>query len=168
MSELGIVRQRAHDSLTPASWNARTGHDVDGIADSIRTNGFRDPIEVWATTNGAPIDAPHEIVAGEGRWRAAAQLELGEVPVIEHDFSDLIAAQRYSIANNRHTDKSLFDDDALLAQLEDLPDLEGTGFELGDLEELRVPDIESPEFDESAADDVKYAECPECGHKFPA
>ena len=26
---------------------------------------------------------------------------------------------------------------------------------------------EFPEFDESAADDVKFVECPACGHKFP-
>jgi hypothetical protein len=29
------------------------------------------------------------------------------------------------------------------------------------------PGIEFPEYDESTADDVKYHECPECGHKWP-
>ena len=30
-----------------------------------------------------------------------------------------------------------------------------------------APDILFKEYDESAADDVKYHECPECGHRFP-
>jgi hypothetical protein len=29
------------------------------------------------------------------------------------------------------------------------------------------PDIDWKEYDESAADDVEYIECPECGHKWP-
>jgi hypothetical protein len=31
---------------------------------------------------------------------------------------------------------------------------------------LEPPD-EWPEYDESAADDVEYLECPECGHTWP-
>ena len=30
-----------------------------------------------------------------------------------------------------------------------------------------VPDVDFKEYDETAADDVKYCECPACGHKFP-
>jgi hypothetical protein len=29
------------------------------------------------------------------------------------------------------------------------------------------PDVTFKEFDETAADDVKYCTCPECGHRFP-
>ena len=108
------------DSIAPAEWNVRTGHDVDGIAESIEVNGFRDPIEVWRETG--------EIVAGAGRWEAAKQLTLDAVPVVYHDFEDLRAAKRYAIANNRLTDKSEFDLPALTAQLEELESLAGTGF----------------------------------------
>ena len=31
-----------------------------------------------------------------------------------------------------------------------------------------IEHVEFKEFDESAADDIKMVECPECGHKFPA
>lgn len=31
-----------------------------------------------------------------------------------------------------------------------------------------VPNIEFKEYGENTADDVKYCECPKCGHKFPA
>ena len=30
-----------------------------------------------------------------------------------------------------------------------------------------APDVDWKEDDESAADDVEYNECPECGHKWP-
>lgn len=30
------------------------------------------------------------------------------------------------------------------------------------------PNVQFKEYDESVADDVKYATCPECGHRFPA
>lgn len=33
--------------------------------------------------------------------------------------------------------------------------------------ELPEPPDEWPEYDESAADDVEFLECPECGHKWP-
>jgi hypothetical protein len=114
----------------------RTDHDVDAIAESIKVNGFRDPIELWATEDGKPLPEPHTIVAGEGRYLAARRLVLQDVPCIEFDFDSLASAKRYAIANNRLTDKSAFDDAALLAQLEELPTLEGTGFTLEDLEEL--------------------------------
>ena len=132
------VVMRSVQSIRPADWNVRTDHDLDGIAESIRVNGFRDPIEVWASTNGKPNDPPHEIVVGEGRYRAAVEVVgMTEVPVVGHDFADLDAAKRYSIANNRLTDKSGFDSPRLLAQLEALPELDGTGFKLEDLDELR-------------------------------
>ena len=124
------VVEKPITEIKPAPWNVRGGHDVEGIAESIRVNGFRDPIEVWTKTG--------EIVAGEGRYHAAKRLGLETVPVVEHDFDSLASAKRYSIANNRLTDKSEFDGAGLFAQLEELPTLDGTGFTLADLAELRM------------------------------
>ena len=133
-----LARLQSTQRIIPAPWNVRTDHDVEGIAESIRVNSFRDPIEVWASTGEQRLDYPHLIVAGEGRWRAATDiLNLPEIPVVEYDFDDENAAKRYSIANNRLTDLSSYDEPALLSQLEALPELDGTGFGLEDLEELR-------------------------------
>jgi hypothetical protein len=67
-----------------------------------------------------------------------------------------------------------FTEDAL-AQLKELEGEEG--FELMALDELEKELGEStsgppggvnfPEYNEDAANDVKYVECPSCGHKFP-
>jgi ParB-like chromosome segregation protein Spo0J len=32
---------------------------------------------------------------------------------------------------------------------------------------LQAPDIEFPEYDEDAADEVEWLECPACGHRWP-
>ena len=159
---------RPVDSVCPADWNVRTDHDLDGIAESIRVNGFRDPIEVWASTNGTPNDLPHGIVVGEGRYRAAVEIcNMEDVPVVEHDFENLAAAQRYSIANNRLTDRSEFDETRLVAQLEELTELDGTGFSLDDMEALRVPDFDPVGEDEQPRLDRRNCVvCPECGHEF--
>jgi hypothetical protein len=64
-----------------------------------------------------------------------------------------------------------FTEDAL-AQLKELED--EAAFELLALDELEKELGEStsggvnfPEYNEDAANDVKYVECPSCGHKFP-
>jgi hypothetical protein len=49
--------------------------------------------------------------------------------------------------------------------------LGGTGYDDVAVEALLatvgVPDVAFKEYDESAADDVEYHECPACGHKWP-
>ena len=133
------------DSIAPAEWNVRVGHDVDGIAESITENQFRDPIEVWGEV----------IVAGAGRWMAAKQLGMETVPVIYHEFASLAAAQKYAIANNRETDKSEFDLPALEAQLAELDSLAGTGFD-------PLPDADPPPVSWNADSDDETADGQVC------
>lgn len=146
------------DDIHPAPWNVRTGHDIDAIVESIRINGFRDPIEAWRTTG--------EIVAGEGRYHAARRLGLPTVPVIWHEFDSLASAKRYGIANNKTGDSSRFDEEALHEQLAELASLEGTGFPADYLAQL------DPEFEPVAEDEEPRLDrkepitCPHCGAEF--
>lgn len=129
-------------AIHPAPWNVRTGHDVPGIAESIRVNGFRDPIEVWRKTG--------EIVCGEGRYHGAALLGMERVPVILHDFDSIADAKRYAIANNRLTDKSEWDLPSLeadLLALAELSNLAGTGFDELAMEGLFGDHLENWETD---------------------
>ena len=67
---------RAATSLVPASWNVRRNHDLDGIAESIRVNAFRDPIEAWASQSGTRLDEPHTIIAAEKLGRRCYAMEI--------------------------------------------------------------------------------------------
>lgn len=156
--EVLVVELVSTDAIRPAPWNVRTGHDVAGIADSLRVHGFRDPIEVWRDTG--------EIVAGEGRYRAALQLELDRVPVIWHDFDSLASAKRYAIANNRLGDKSQFDHAALVDQLQSLDGLDGTGFDVSELEALDTTFEPVSADEQGSLDEKSPVICPECGHEF--
>jgi len=48
------IELRPLADVTPPEWNARTGHNVTGIADSIRTHGMLDPVGIWATRTASP------------------------------------------------------------------------------------------------------------------
>lgn len=130
------IEQVDLDAIHPAPWNVRTGHAVSAIAESIRVNGFRDPIEAWRKTG--------EIVAGEGRYLAARHLGLSTVPVVWHEFDSLASAKRYAIANNRLTDRSHFELEALRDQLEELGSLAGTGYDDADFPQVLGTEGEAP------------------------
>ncbi len=136
------IERRPLTDVTPPTWNARTGHNVVGIADSIRTHGMLDPVGIWATQNDEPLEPPFLIVEGSGRFYAMRD-ELGEddIPTIPHDFADEMAAQAYAINHNHQTDESSFDDarlEATLAGLEARERLHESGVDGSALAELRA------------------------------
>ena len=102
------------DALTPYSKNARKHkrRDIEGIKQSIRLHGFRDPIGVWGEHN--------IIVEGHGRWIAAKELGFTEVLCIRLD--DMTDEQRraYALAHNRTAELSEWDFDILAGELADL------------------------------------------------
>lgn len=105
---------------------------IDQIAGSIRVNGFVNPIIV---------NPAYEIIAGHGRYRAAKQLGLTEVPVII--VTGLTEAQERAlrIADNKIGMNAGWDADLLRLELAEL-ELEGldltlTGFSVGELDVLK-------------------------------
>ena len=85
-------------SVTPYKGNVRAHaeKDVAAIKASIEAFGFCDPIGVWHNT----------IVEGHGRYQAALELGLKEIPIIHLD--ELTDEQRraYAIAHNKTTELS--------------------------------------------------------------
>ena len=121
--DLEIVYLDPHD-LTPYEGNARKHGDVDvqGIKDSIETDGFNDPIGIWGDNN--------LIVEGHGRQLAAIALGMEKVPCIRLDH--LTDAQRrdYAIRHNRTAELSEWDEAKKQIELEALA---MEGFDVGDL-----------------------------------
>lgn len=162
------IVHRAIEALEPAARNPKR-HDLERIKASIRRHGFVTPLVVNEKTE--------RLVAGHGRLAALlemlaeaeerpARIVLGAmaewmVPVIEVPFETEAEAEAYLLADNRIVELGGWDQDALQAMLRDEPAL---------AKELDFPllaDVEFKAFDEAAAEEVEFWECPKCGHKEP-
>lgn len=115
--------KRAVADLMPYPRNSKRHNefDVGMIARSITRFGFNDPIGI--TEDGM-------IVEGEGRWQAAQQLGITEVPVIVLSCMTEEEADLYRIAHNKIAQTTGFDYEKLVALLHDL---RGSGMEFTDM-----------------------------------
>jgi len=115
---------------------------INKIASSIKNFGFTVPII---------IDNQNEIIAGNGRYKAAQKLELDKIPCIVRD--DLNAAQikAFRITDNKIA-KSNWDQELLMIELGELEEadinIELTGFDeeeienLSNVQEMSIEEIE--------------------------
>lgn len=158
--------------LTPDPRNARrhTPANLDMIRASLDEVGAGRSIVV---------DEDNVVLAGNATIEAAQAAGIRQVQIVEADGDTLIAVRRSNLTPEQKARLSLYDnraaelaewDAAALQRL--MADLDGVADGVFSPEELGAvlampPDVEFPEYDESAANEVKYCECPACGHKFP-
>jgi site-specific DNA-methyltransferase (adenine-specific) len=137
---------------------------VDAVAKSIKEFGWRQPIVV---------DAQGVIIVGDTRYRAAEKLGEKLVPV--HYARDLPRemALAYRVADNRLGELARWDTKLLEEEIITLKEL-GVNLDLTGLDELEIgrytagtPQVPQKEYDESIAEGVKTATCPNCQHEFP-
>lgn len=124
--------------------NPRHG-DIGAISQSLERFGQQKPIVV--NSDGV-------ILAGNHTFQAAKALGWEEIWVTE---SELVGADQpgFALADNRLSDLATYDHDALLRYLEEQPDLEGTGYDLDDMEEVRQ-DLATGLADENRIKDEFY------------
>ena len=159
-----VVKNKPVADLIPYARNARQHSDaqVAQIAASIREFGFLNPVIV---------DGDNGIIAGHGRVMAARKLGMDSVPTVEA--SHLTEAQKraYILADNKLALNAEWDEDLLRIELGDIDasgfDLELTGFELSEVENLTVGDIPESSSQEIDPDDYEMnTRCPRCGFEF--
>ena len=113
---------------------------IEQIKKSIQEFNMIDPIGVWKDNS---------IIEGNGRYKACMQLGIKEVPIIRLDHLTDEERKAYIIAHNKLTMNSDFDIDILKTELENLKeldfDLELTGFNIDELDELFKQDEEERE-----------------------
>ena len=114
----------AIDSIKPHPKNPRLG-DIALIAESLSKNGQYSPIVVWNDT----------IIAGTHTWKAAKSLGWKEVAITRYEGSENDAL-RVLLTDNRTSDIATYDNAYLLELLKSLPDLDGTGYDLQDIDDL--------------------------------
>lgn len=133
---------RSINELKPYENNSRT-HDesqIKQICESIKEYGWTNPVL---------IDEKGMIIAGHGRVEAGKKLDIKEVPCIV--LSGLTKAQKkaYVIADNKMALNAGWNEELLKTELENLKeldfDLELTGFNIDELDELFKQDEEEQE-----------------------
>ncbi|MEU5435419.1 ParB/RepB/Spo0J family partition protein [Streptomyces sp. NPDC020719] len=117
--------------LAPYHRNPRTG-DLDSIAESLSVNGQYRPIVV---NRGTLTGRPNEILAGNHTYKAAKRLGWSDIAVTWLDVDD-DAAAKIVIVDNRTSDLAGYDTALLADILTALPDLDGTGYDQGQLDQL--------------------------------
>jgi len=159
------VELRSIDSLTVYKRNARTHSEpqIEQIMASLREFGWTNPVL---------IDEKNNIIAGHARVEAARRLEMTEVPCITLDGLTEAQKKAYLIADNKLALNAGWNEELLRTELLDLKsmdfDLDLLGFDPEEMADITLgPEIEQPEYDETAADGVETITCPKCGHTFP-
>lgn len=123
--------------LDPRNPRIHSPRQIKQIAKSIQAFGFNVPILV---------DRDGKILAGHGRYLAAQQLGLTEVPIISLEHLNPAQAQAFAIADNKLTENATWNDALLgeifndLANLDLSFDLDVTGFSMGEID-LRIEGI---------------------------
>ena len=113
--------------------NPRVGN-VERIKQSLTVNGQYKPVVVCV---GTRTGRPNEVLAGNHTVKAARDLGWATIAAVTVDVDD-DQAIRIVAADNRTSDLGEYDDRLLLELLADLPDLDGTGYDPGDLEALEA------------------------------
>ena len=158
--------------LTPDPRNARrhTDRNLTQIETALREVG---------AARSIVVDETGTILAGNATVQAAGQVGIAKVRIVETDGSELVAVRRIGLSPEQKRRLALFDnrtaelaewDLGVLATLAEETDLSAL-WEHDELAAIlahaELPEIDFPEYDESAEEAVKWLTCPECGHRFP-
>jgi ParB-like chromosome segregation protein Spo0J len=176
-----IVRRVPLDSLHEDPANVRL-HDEKNrasIRESLFAFGQVEPLVVQRGTG--------RVIGGNARLGEMRAIGLDECDIVEVDLDD-VRATALGVALNRTASLATWDEEALAATLESLRsepgfDLATVGYDEDELQAMLdrlgtsaigesgnvilPPGADGREYDESVADEVKYLECPSCGHRFP-
>ena len=161
-----IVEKRLEE-LQPYENNPRKNDvAVPYVKNSIQEFGFKVPII---------IDKNGVIVAGHTRYLAAMELDMDTVPTIVADDLTPDQIKAYRLADNKVAEKSAWDFDALLDELNDL-EMSGTDFNMEDFgffeQNYNIDDFfgdteEKPDNGMETEDTHRgKIQCPHCGEWF--
>lgn len=131
------------DSVRPFPGNPRIGHRPT-LDESLDEHGLYKSIGVQRSTG--------YIIFGNNTWHALRDAGATEVAVHYLDVDDE-RAKRMNLVDNRANDKATYDERALLEFTADLDTLDGTGYDPGDLDDIRAS-LEEAEADTDFADET--------------
>ena len=150
-----IINKKIED-LIPYEKNPRKNDEaVEYVANSIKEFGFKVPIV---------IDENNVIIAGHTRLKASKELGLKEVPCIIADDLSEEQIKAFRLADNKVSEKAIWDFDLLDKELEDILniDMEQFDFTTSDIDWDNIQDLTEESYDEPSH---RMLECPKCHHQ---
>lgn len=148
------IKQKNLNELKPYANNART-HSAEQVAE------IQNSINEWGWTTPILISPDDTIIAGHGRYQAAVNLGLTEVPVIVADGWTETQIKAYIIADNKIAQNAGWDFSILKSEIEKLSmsdfDVSLTGFDVNELslendfdfsDDSYQPTNDAPEFNQ--------------------
>jgi ParB-like chromosome segregation protein Spo0J len=156
------IKELLIKDLKPWGKNPRK-HDVEALTKSIENFGFRSPLVVNRTSDG------YQVEAGHGRLQAAKKAGLKSVPCLIVE-DDEVTAAAYALADNKLQEKAEW----LIPELKDILesldtgafDMELTGFDLKEIEDLMTQEHQTTEDEKPKPSEKKMVACPNCGCEF--
>lgn len=163
MEEQKVVMMRLED-LTPYENNPRINDAaVPAVKESIKEFGFKVPIVV---------DAAGTIIAGHTRYKAAMELGLEEVPVIQASTLSSEQVQAYRVIDNKTQELAKWDYAKLDEELDKIMNIDMSLFGFTDIgeEEGAVREQNLDDSSEISLEDFEdenfECECPICGFRW--
>lgn len=155
------IEMRAISDIQEYENNPRKNDNaINAVAKSIEQYGFLQP---------CVIDRNGILVAGHTRFKAAKQLNLKTIPCVNASNLTDEQVKQFRILDNKLNELAEWDFPKLEEELLELKDFDFSAFDIDFGFLTNTDDLATPkELNESAADKVKFVECPECGHKFPS
>lgn len=144
---MNIIEKKLDDLIPYANNPRQNDNAVQGVAESIRQFGFKNPII---------IDKDNVIVAGHTRHKASRLLGLKTVPTIIADDLSEAQVRAFRIADNRTAEAATWDEILLAEELnavKDDFDMDALGF--GDLLKEIDPDAYEDEYEEELPEEPK-------------
>jgi ParB-like chromosome segregation protein Spo0J len=143
------------DDIKPYINNPRLNEEaIPYVMNSIKEFGFKNPII---------LDKNNVIVAGHTRLESAKRLDMKEVPVIYADDLTKEQIKAFRLADNKVSEKSIWDYTKLDEELENILDIDMSMFDFENIEETNLDDF-FEDNDNKKEKESKLIECPHC-HK---
>lgn len=143
------------DELIPYQNNPRINDDtVKYVKNSISEFGFKVPIVV---------DKNNVIIVGHTRLKASKELGLKQVPCIIADDLSEEQVRAFRLADNKVSEKSMWDYSKLDEELDSILDIDMSMFDF----DISNDDLDinlDDDFEENKEIEKKLCKCPKCGH----
>ena len=157
------VQEAGTGKVKPYEHNPRNNDDaVEYVANSIKEFGFQQPIVV---------DKNMVVIVGHTRLKAAKKLGLKKVPIVVADNLTPEQVKAYRLADNKTAEKAYWDNDELLAEIEEIQDLDMDDFGFSDkdlgLLEFDEGDMNLDDYEEPEEKEEPTCKCPKCGYSAP-